>query len=111
MLAEILHQHPLVEEILDAHRDHARGDERGYSGYQAHVYRVLNLARALVPESAEHDDKLAIAAAFHDLDAFSALDYLAPLIRAQDAWLERTGRQAWADELAVIVAEHHRFAP
>jgi len=111
MTVEIIETHPLVEEILDGHRDHARGDERGFEGYRGHVYRVLNLARALVPDSADHDDKLAIAAAFHDLDAFSALDYLAPSIRAQDAWLEATGRSAWADELAVIVAEHHRFAP
>jgi hypothetical protein len=29
---EIIDTHPLTEEILDAHRDHARGDERGDSG-------------------------------------------------------------------------------
>lgn len=50
----------------------------------------------------------AIAGAFHDLEAFASLDYLAPSIRAQDDWLERTGRGAWADELAVVIAEHHR---
>ena len=110
---EIMHVHPLIEEILDEHRDHARGDDSAYADYKGHVYRVLNFARALVGESddAETDDKLAIAAAFHDIDAFSGLDYLAPSIRTQDAWLRKTGREAWADELAVVIAEHHRLTP
>jgi hypothetical protein len=42
-------------------------------------------------------------------DVFSTLDYLTPSIRAQDAWLKQTGREAWATELAVVVAEHHRL--
>jgi hypothetical protein len=108
---EIINLHPLVEEILDGHRDHARGDDAGYRGYRGHVYRVLNYARALSPDIDDRDDKLAIAAAFHDLDCFSALDYLCSSIRAQDAWLRQTGRQAWAPELAVVVAEHHRLTP
>jgi hypothetical protein len=108
---DILHTHPLVEEIFATHREHACGDDAGYDGYRGHAYRVLNLARAIAPDDGERDDKLAIAAAFHDLAAFSTLDYLAPSISAQDAWLERTGREAWGPELAVVVAEHHRFAP
>lgn len=32
----LLRTHPLVEEILDSHRDHARGDERGWSSYRGH---------------------------------------------------------------------------
>lgn len=28
-----------------------------------------------------------------------------------DAWLKRTGRTEWSDELAVVVAEHHRLTP
>jgi hypothetical protein len=111
MSDEILHTHPLIEEIFATHREHARGDDAGYEGYRGHAYRVLNLARAIVPDEDERDDKLAVAAAFHDLDAFTALDYLASSIRAQDAWLQRTGRGAWAAELAVVVAQHHRFLP
>lgn len=110
-LPEIVHEHPLVEQILDDHSDHARGDDAGWAGYRGHVYRVLNLARALAPDAADRDDKLAIAASFHDLDAFATLDYLAPSIRAQDAWLRETGRERWADELAVVIAEHHRAPP
>ena len=82
-------RHPLIEEILDAHADRARGDEAGFAGYRGHVYRVFNLARGLVDDADDRDDKLAIAAAFHDIEAFAGLDYLAPSITAQDAWLER----------------------
>ena len=101
--------HPLIEEILDTHADRARGDEAGFAGYRGHVYRVFNLARGLVDGADDRDDKLAIAAAFHDIEAFAGLDYLAPSIHAQDAWLERTGRSEWSEELAVVVAQHHRF--
>jgi hypothetical protein len=108
---ELVREDPLVEQILEDHRDHARGDAVGWAGYRGHVYRVLNFARALTPETADRDEKLAIAGAFHDLDAFGSLDYLASSIRAQDAWLRETGRLAWADELALVIAEHHRLNP
>jgi hypothetical protein len=105
---DILPSHPLAEEILESHRHVARGDDEGFDGYKAHAYRVINFARALTPDANDRDDKLAIAAAFHDLAAFDTLDYLVPSIEAQDAWLRQTGRQPWSDELALIVAEHHR---
>ena len=111
-LPDIMRSHPLVEEILDAHRERACGDDAGYAGYRGHVYRVLNFARVLVAdEDGDRDTKLAIAGAFHDLEAFSSLDYLAPSIRAQDRWLAQTGRSQWSEELAVIIAEHHRLTP
>jgi hypothetical protein len=109
--SELVREHPLVEQILAEHRDRARGDDVAWSGYTGHVYRVLNFARALAPQTPDRDDKLAIAGAFHDLEAFSSLDYLGPSIKAQDAWLRTTGREAWADELALVVAEHHRMTP
>lgn len=107
---EILRNAPLAEEILESHRDRARSDDAGYDAYKAHVYRVVNFARALTPDAPDRDDKLAIAAAFHDLAVFDTIDYLVPSIEAQDAWLAQTGREAWSDELALIVAEHHRLS-
>ncbi|AQA04882.1 HD family phosphohydrolase [Mycobacterium sp. MS1601] len=106
---EILRTSPLVDEILDVHRDRARGDDAGWAAYRAHAYRVFNFARALAPDTVHRDDKLAIAAAFHDLAAFDTLDYLVPSIEAQDAWLTATGRQGWSEELAQMVAQHHRL--
>jgi hypothetical protein len=106
-LPGIIETHPLIDQILDAHAGDAHGDDEGFRGYRGHAYRVFNLARALVSSEDDRDDKLAIAAAFHDVAAFSGLDYLAPSIRKQDAWLESTDRAAWSEELAVVVAEHH----
>jgi hypothetical protein len=106
---DLLHTHPLIEEILEGHRDHARGDERGWTSYRGHAYRVFNMARVLVPDQDHRDDKLAIAAAFHDIDVFSSLNYLGPSIRTMESWLQRTGRGRWADELSVIVAKHHHL--
>ena len=108
-VTDIVHEVPLADEILDSHRHCARGDESGWAAYRAHVYRVINFARALSPTAPDLDDKLAIAAAFHDLAVFDTLDYLVPSITAQDRWLQRTGRQAWSEELAVVIAEHHRL--
>lgn len=106
---QILRSLPLAEELLESHRRHAHGDDAGYDAYKAHVYRVVNFARALAPDEPD-GDKLAIAAAFHDLAAFDTLDYLVPSIEAQDAWLQETGREDWSDELALIVAQHHRLS-
>ena len=108
-VTDIVHEVPLADEILDSHRHCARGDESGWAAYRAHVYRVINFARALSPTAPDLDDKLAIAAAFHDIAGFDTLDYLVPSITAQDRWLQRTGRQAWSEELAVVIAEHHRL--
>ena len=108
---EMLRSLPLADEILESHRHpHAHGDDAGYEAYKAHVYRVVNFARALAPDGPDRDDKLAIAAAFHDLAAFDTLDYLVPSIEAQDAWLQETGRENWSDELALMVAQHHRLS-
>jgi len=106
---EILRNLPLAEDILESHRHRAHGDDAGYDAYKAHVYHVVNFARALTPDEPGRDDKLAISAAFHDLAVFDTLDYLAPSIAAQDAWLRETGRQTWSDELALVIAQHHRL--
>jgi hypothetical protein len=106
----ILRSLPLVDEILESHRHSAHGDVDGYDAYKAHVYRVVNFACALGPSEPVSEDKRAIAKAFHDLAAFTTLDYLVPSIEAQDAWLRETGWENWSDELALMIAEHHRLS-
>lgn len=106
---EIVRSVPLAEAILESHRHRAHGDDIGWDAYKAHVYRIINFARALMPDDPARDEKLAIAAAFHDLAAFDTLDYLVPSIEAQDSWLRETGRAAWSHELALVVAQHHRL--
>jgi hypothetical protein len=101
-------RHPLIDEILDANREIGTGQEAAYEGYRNHAHRVFNFARAVSSLTPEDEDKLAIAAAFHDLFVFDDLDYLEPSIEAAAAYLRETGRQAWDREVALTIAHHHR---
>jgi hypothetical protein len=104
-------RHPLIDEILDARREYARGDTAAFEGYRNHAHRVFNFARALSSWSPQDEDKVAIAAAFHDLCVFDGLDYLEPSIEAAARYLRETGREAWDREVALTIAFHHRVRP
>jgi hypothetical protein len=72
---------PLIDEILDEHRGWSEGDDAGWAGYRNHAQRVFLFARHLVEPLPKANEKLAIAAAFHDLAVFRTLDYLGPTLR------------------------------
>jgi len=102
-------RHPLIDEILDARREFARGDTAAFEGYRNHAHRVHNFARSISSLSAEDEEKVAIAAAFHDLCAFDGLDYLEPSIEEAARYLRQTDRQEWDREVALMIAFHHRI--
>ena len=104
-------RHPLIDEILDARREYARGDTAGFEGYRNHAHRVYNFARSIASTSPEDDEKTAIAAAFHDLFVFDGLDYIEPSIEAAGRYLRETGRAEWDREVALMIAFHHRVRP
>ena len=104
-------RHPLIDEILDARREVARGQTAAFEGYRNHAHRVYNFACSLSPPGGEASDKLAIAAAFHDLYAFDGLDYLEPSIEDAGRYLRGTGREAWDRDVALTIAFHHRVRP
>lgn len=106
-------RHALIDEILDARRDHARGQDAAFEGYRNHAHRVYNFALAISSPSPspQDEEKIAIAAAFHDLFAFDGLDYLEPSIEEASRYLRRTGRAAWDREVALMIACHHRVRP
>jgi len=96
--------------VLDAHAE-ALGRDR--AGYGNHAYRVTNLCAALAPLDAEELEKVAIAAAFHDLGIWTAgtFDYLRPSSRLAVEHLLEVGRLRWADELEAMVLAHHKISP
>jgi hypothetical protein len=104
-------RHPLIDEVLDARREHARGWHAEFEGYRNHAHRIQNFVRAISPLSGQDEDKVAIAAAFHDLFAFDGLDYLEPSIEEAGRYLRETGRGSWDREVAFIIAFHHRVRP
>lgn len=104
-------RHPLIDEILDARRDFARGHLAAFEGYRNHAHRVYNFARSIASWPPDDEDKAAIAAAFHDLCAFDGLDYIEPSIEEAGRYLRETGRAAWDREVAYTIAFHHRVRP
>ena len=98
----------LIDEILDARREYARGQHAAFEGYRNHAHRIQNFVRAIASLSPEDEEKIAVAAAFHDLCAFDGLDYLEPSIEEAARYLRETGREAWDREVALTIAFHHR---
>jgi hypothetical protein len=109
-MADLL-RHPLIDEILDARREHARGRHAAFEGYRNHAQRIHNFVRAISSPSPDDEEKIAIAAAFHDLCAFDGLDYLEPSIEEAARYLRDAGREAWDREVALMIAFHHRVRP
>ena len=104
-------RHPLIDEILDPRRAIAHGQDAAFEGYRNHAHRILNFVRAIASLSSDDEQKIAIAAAFHDLFAFDGLDYLEPSIEEAATYLRETGREAWDREVALTIAFHHRVRP
>jgi hypothetical protein len=101
---------PLLDELLEAHGT-ALGADR--LGYRNHCYRVLNLCVALSPSAREQLEKVAIAAAFHDLAIWTdrTFDYLAPSRALAQRYLDASARAAWKPELEAMIMDHHKLRP
>ncbi|HEV7734253.1 MAG TPA: phosphohydrolase [Candidatus Binatia bacterium] len=104
----MIDRHPLVEDILGTWTAALGADLAGYRG---HVYRVLNLCRALAPSA--DDEQAAIATAFHDLGIWSdgTFDYLPPSVARATAFLDATGRAPATDAVARAIEMHHKLLP
>ena len=111
LVVTTLMRHPLIDDILDARRDYARGDTAAFEGYRNHAHRVYNFARSVSSWAPDDEDKAAIAAAFHDLCVFDGLDYLEPSIGEAARYLRATNREEWDREVALMIAFHHRVRP
>lgn len=83
-----------------------------FAGYRNHCYRVFNFA---LPYCACEDDatidKLAIAAAFHDLGIWTAgtFDYLDPSEQLAQDYLRELGREDWSAEVGAMIQQHHKI--
>jgi hypothetical protein len=102
-----------VDRVLGAHAPAVGPD---LPGYRNHVYRVANLAVCLHDGAATDPsvlERIAVAAVHHDLGIWTrgTFDYLQPSIDLATAYLESEGRPEWIDEVATMIAEHHRLTP
>ncbi len=76
----LLTEIPTLDELLHAHAAELGPD---FAAYRNHTYRVVNLCAALSSHDTGQLQKMAIAAAFHDLGIWTdgTFDYLHPSIR------------------------------
>ena len=98
---------PIVEDVLDTH-----ASELGHDliGYRNHVYRVVNLCLAIVRDGRVDLEKIAVAAAFHDLGIWTnhTFDYIAPSVAIARAHLAARGMADWIPEIEAMIADHHK---
>lgn len=98
---------PLLDELLDPHRDDLGP---AYWGYRAHCYRMLNWARFVTDSEPLREEKLAVMTVFHDLPFMISgdLDYLGKAGDLATAYLAKIGREAWTEELLLMINNHHK---
>ena len=101
---------PTIDRVLDAH---AASLGRDFTPYRNHVYRVANFSARYVSPDAIQVEKIAIAAAFHDLGIWTdgTFDYLDPSVSLARQYLSREGREEWANEITAMIREHHKLTP
>src|SRR5262245_43508488 len=105
--AGLLTKLPTVERVLDDHASVLGGDR---IGYRNHVYRVVNLCRAIVGDRPVELEKLAVAAVFHDLGIWTnhTFDYIPPSMALARGHLASRGLAAWMPEIEAMIVDHHK---
>jgi len=98
---------PLVETIFSNYKDILGAD---FQAYKNHVYRVINLCYAAGPCDAIAQEKIQIAACFHDIGIWTAktLDYLPPSVVEAARYLRQVDKVAWTTEITGMIEFHHR---
>jgi hypothetical protein len=84
-----------------------------FAGYRNHCRRVYLFCCSLAKAEGESRQKIAIAAAYHDLGIWTdrTFVYLEPSKRLARAYLASTGKPEWADEIEAMIEEHHKVTP
>jgi hypothetical protein len=102
---EVVTSHPIVDAVLDRHRD-ALGND--VATYRNHVYRCINYHQLLLGDSIP--DVAALAWAAHDLGIWTArtFDYLTPSANLAAEHGDEFGI-AGVDQARPLITEHHRL--
>lgn len=98
-----------LDTLLGAHAVALGSD---FTGYRNHTYRVANFCIALSSGDPLQVEKIAIAAAFHDMGIWTdgTFDYLPPSIRLAEAYLAGTDRADWTPEIVEMILQHHKIS-
>ncbi len=99
---------PLLEEILSKWRKDLQNE---YLGYRNHVYRVIHFCLAIRKCTAQEQDKIIIAGAFHDIGIWTnnTMDYIPPSIHLAGEYLRSKNIENWSNEIKLMISEHHKI--
>ncbi len=102
--------HRLIDHLFEQWHDDLKND---FTAYKNHACRVFNIAVAYARADATEIEKLAVAAAFHDIGIWTdqTFDYLNPSVNRASAFLDRSHRGFWKDEIRCMILHHHKLTP
>jgi hypothetical protein len=105
----LLRQIPTIDAVLSRHAPVLGPD---FEAYRNHAYRVANLCAGQGPRTPERIEKIAVAAAFHDLGIWTdrTFDYLEPSVRLASAYLFDAGRPDWIPDVTTAILVHHQVS-
>jgi hypothetical protein len=106
----VVRKSALLDELLEGYRSVLGAD---YEAYRNHCMRLFNFCTALAGEGSGVENKIAIAAVFHDLGIWTenTLDYLAPSQLLAQRYLEKNFKASWCKEIDAMISEHHKLTP
>lgn len=98
----------LITQILHKHTTELGQDYEAYHNHAQRVY-YYGITFLLMRENT----KLAIAAAFHDLDIWTgkSMDYIPGSVTLARRYLESSDFGILADEVGFIIKKHHKLRP
>ncbi|MBZ4218660.1 MAG: HD domain-containing protein [Chlorobium sp.] len=104
----VVRQSALLDELLAGYKPQLALD---YDAYRNHCLRLFNFCMALAGDDKAAEDKIAIAAVFHDLGIWTenTLDYLAPSQLLAQRYLEKNFKASWCKEIDAMISEHHKI--
>ena len=99
-----------IDEILSEWQKVIGSD---YEAYRNHIIRMVSICFALKDCNEEEQQKIQIAACFHDIGLWTAktLDYLPPSLPPTCDYLKRNNLEAWSEEIELMITEHHKLKP
>ena len=100
-----------LDELLQAYA--ARARQRLHGLQESHLPGGEPVRRAVLRATPTQLQKMAIAAAFHDMGIWTdgTFDYLQPSIGLAGEHLARSGRPEWTPEITAMILEHHKISP
>ena len=99
-----------IDGVLAPFRDVIGPD---FEGYRNHVARMATFCLMLRACNAEEQQRIEVAACFHDIGLWTArtLDYLEPSVPPAIEYLEKQKLAHWSSEIREMILEHHRIRP